>query len=218
MKYTNSKEYFNTEHAAILQKVLKNCEAYKDLTNPAWPAFHGIYTHNPFLNVLFHYVDTGKINKPEEINLFIETGTWWGATTAHFASIFDTVHTSERYDFDFMPENHFRNLKTNYPNITFWKGNSPDCLANILQQESEKRAVFLLDAHRGNVEVPLIEEIEKIKTLSKTNKHFIMIDDCIDCGVENFPTEQVLRSKLLELNPEFTIEQTGYGRGILVAY
>jgi hypothetical protein len=82
----------------------------------------------------------------------------------------------------------------------------------------DEQCIFLLDAHDGTNIVPLEEELRCIKTLSAINNHVIIIDDCIDCGVQNFPPIDKLKELLYDINSKYTIENTGGSRHSHIAF
>jgi len=225
VKYTTCSEYIAAEYPAIWEKINSVLTHEEHPTNRQhWPPFHGMSTRNPFLNIVLHYVEQGKIKNPQDITKFIETGTCTGTTSMHFSSMFETVDTVEKYGAKVtnlgepLPENHYENIQKNFANIKVWWDDSPAFLEKVLTQNPDKRAVFLLDAHNGTHEVPLLEELDKIKKYSKTGDHVILIDDGVDCGREAFPSFEALQDKLLTINNNFTIEFTNHCRNVIIAY
>ena len=110
--------------------------------------------------------------------VFVETGTYLGNTTAGAAHLFRTVHTIE---LDEQLYERARKRFENVPNVTCHHGNSPDVLRSLAATIDEP-ALFYLDAHwsggataHGEVEVPLLEELEIIRERSQGD--FIIIDD-----------------------------------------
>ena len=136
-----------------------------------WPPFRGTDTRNNYLNIFLNYVEQNKVQEPEDIQWFVETGTHMGATAMHFASIMERVHTIEKYGTKIthlgqpLPENHYQTMLKEFPNIKMLWGDSPECLSMVFREDPEyrhQRAVFLLDAHNGTSEVPLLAELESI--------------------------------------------------------
>ena len=117
----------------------------------------------------------GAMRLPE---VFVETGTYLGNTTAGAAHLFREVHTVE------LDEKLYKRATERFhasPNVTCHHGNSPDVLRTLAATISEP-ALFFLDAHwsggvtaHGDVEVPLLEELEIIRR--RPYDDFIVIDD-----------------------------------------
>ena len=115
-----------------------------------------------------------ELNKDFSFDTFIETGTYYGATSKWFAETFPEkeVHTIE---------NHFENyqhaLKTlaHTPNIYSHYGDSIDLIKEVASIFPITKPFFYLDAH-WYMKWPLLQELEVISTLYKDNC-CIMIDD-----------------------------------------
>lgn len=117
----------------------------------------------------------GLMRLPE---VFVETGTYLGDTTAGAATHFREVHTIE------LSEELYQRAKTRFEgvkNITCHLGDSARVLKTLAPTIREP-AVFFLDAHwaggvtaRGEVEVPLLEEIETI--MARSQNDIVVIDD-----------------------------------------
>jgi len=120
--------------------------------------------------------------------------------------------------------------------LVLLQGDSSNRLKDVIDEVDEPIA-FWLDAHagakegyaRGEVDCPLIKELEIIKSHSIKN-HFISIDDAdlfgqvqykdgeVVCDYSDITRERV-EKLLLEINPMFTIEYvTPFGQLMLVAY
>ena len=117
----------------------------------------------------------GTMRLPE---VFVETGTYLGNTTAAASRYFREVHTIE---LDEKLNKKARERFRNTGNVTCHQGNSPDVLRTLAQTIDEP-ALFYLDAHwsggvtaHGEVEVPLLEELEIIRP--RLHDDFIVIDD-----------------------------------------
>jgi hypothetical protein len=112
------------------------------------------------------------------INLFIETGTFYGETTKWAAGIFKNVKTIE------FSENIFLNTKSTYSylsNVEFIYGDSRKELRKIIENNNEP-AIFWLDAHWCSMgtygesdQCPLLEELDII--CSNNLDHIVLIDD-----------------------------------------
>ncbi len=195
---------------------------YKD--DPRWKlcnealTLRGAQCPNYFASVLLHFVEHTKLQK---YKLAFETGTFEGQTTEIFAELFDYVSTVEKY-VDSNPyrgntnmKNEFYNKLTDkYSNINFYSGDSPIFLDTVLRGVNTP-CVFLLDAHDGSTS-PLREELKTIKSVLKT-ECIIVIDDTVDVGTGNWPSTSELNDLLLDINPNFDINYTGWGRNILIA-
>ena len=177
---------------------------------------------NWYISILYEYNE--YINDLANINVAVETGTYTGQTTEYFANHFNTVHTVELNPTtgnhygggDFVPI--YEKLNAKHPNITFWTGNTVDVLPEILEDEKDERILFLLDAHDGDSSTPVREELQAIKDISNRNDHVIIIDDCVCLGRPNWPSVSELNSLLLDINENFTIQNTGHARDIYIAY
>ena len=187
------------------------CEAHKD---------HG-YSPNYFIGILYEYKD--KIKNLDEINVAVETGTYEGETTEFFADHFDSVYTVELN----VTDNHYRSgnlmpiykeLKSKYPNINFYQGNSATALAEMISNVVDQRLIVLLDAHNGDTASPVIQELQAVKDTSNRSDHVIIVDDCNCLGQPGWPTESQFHATLLSINPNYKIINTGLGNGIHLIY
>jgi len=169
---------------------------------------------NIFIDVLMRYA--GKIKRLKNINHAIETGTFMGKTTSFLAAHFNVVHTVELVVTEEKKES-YNNIRKQFPNIEWYKGSSDLALVDILKANPDTTFFFLLDAHDCQLS-PLKDELVNIKTHSNKKDHVIIIDDCVDLGSGNWPTEQEMRDLLLDINPKYTVENTGIGRDIYIAY
>jgi len=169
---------------------------------------------NIFVDVLLRYA--GKIKRLKNINHAVETGTFMGKTTSFLAAHFNVVHTVELTVTEEKKES-YNNIRKQFPNIEWYKGSSDLALIDILKANPDTTFFFLLDAHDCHLS-PLKEELVNIKTYSNKKDHVLIIDDCVDLGSGNWPTEQEMRDLLLDINPKYTVENTGIGRDIYIAY
>lgn len=190
-----------------------------DYTNDArWETFDRDRSEfsvpNIFLDVLLKY--SSKIKRLKNINHAIETGTFMGKTTSFLAAHFNVVHTVE-LEVTEEKKNSYNMIRKQFPNIEWYKGSSDLALIDILKQNPDVTFFFLLDAHDCQLS-PLRDELLNIKNHSNKKDHVIIIDDCVDLGSGNWPTEQEMKDLLLDINPKFTVENTGIGRDIYIAY
>jgi predicted O-methyltransferase YrrM len=172
---------------------------------------------NPFMQVLYLYKD--KVLKIKNI---IETGTYEGWTTEFFANHFNFVDTIEKFPTNNSYSNQnlnliYQELKLKFNNINFHTGDSGDKLKEILSNNLNTQFVFLLDAHASNYS-PIVEELKSIKNNSNVNNHFIIIDDGHDVGSIGWPSKDELERLIKDINNNYIIEYTNYGRGIIVIY
>jgi hypothetical protein len=110
--------------------------------------------------------------------VFIETGTYRGATARWASSHFQTVYTIEasREAYDSA-----RGIHQTLANVTFLFGSSPEVLRQLLPT-IHAPALFWLDAHwmgsesfGETKECPLLDELKEINR--SPNAHFILVDD-----------------------------------------
>ena len=176
---------------------------------------------NVFTQILYLYKD--KIPNIRDIEYALETGTFEGDTAEIFSEHFKNVYTVEKY-----VENNsyngetklidiYKSLRTKHPNINFYSGDSPKFINDVLIDNPDTRFVILLDAHIPGYS-PVIEELEAIKTASKRNDHIILIDDCYDLNTVGWPSETYFEMTIKNINPNYNIEYTNYGRKIAVIY
>jgi len=118
-----------------------------------------------------------------KINYVIETGTFYGYTTAFFAERAKKVYTIEITP-DRWNQPPWRGafhgsaieLLTGYDNIDMYEGSSPDVLPTILKEiPSEEPILFYLDAH-GYEYWPLLDELGIIADIVGS-RAVIIIDD-----------------------------------------
>jgi len=164
-----------------------------------------------FLTLLLDHKD--NIDGLENINYFIETGTCSGITSMSFAQVINNVHTV-----DVRPWDDYKRIKEKHSNIEFWQGESGPFLKTLLNSMPNERCIFLLDAHDGTHIVPIMEEINLIKTISNVKDHVIIVDDCIDCGNGNFPSIESIEQNIKSINPNYKFIDGGNVRRTHIAY
>ncbi len=158
-------------------------------------------------------------------SVFIETGSYWGegidnALTAGFQRIY-SIELSPKY------AEHCRQKFALTPSVTIVEGDSAVAIKDILDT-LDVRATFWLDGHcslgdtaKGETMTPILQELEHIKQ-HHINTHTILIDDLRLFGTSEFDDIPVdaLITKLLEINPEYTITyENGHQEyDVLVAY
>lgn len=111
------------------------------------------------------------------LDVFVETGTYYGQTAKEMSSEFRKVYTIEKSEIMFKKAS--QNLK-DISNITIINGDSREYLKDII--ESNDNILFFLDAHwsGGDTygkkdECPIIEELKIIFNYPKN--YVILIDD-----------------------------------------
>ncbi len=114
----------------------------------------------------------------KEFKIFIETGSLFGDTINSVKNLkFDEIHSIE------LSEKHYNYCKNlfNEKNIFFHLGDSAVILKNLLPKINFP-SIFFLDAHyssgdtaKGTKDVPLLEELEIIKTIK--HRSLLIIDD-----------------------------------------
>lgn len=214
MKYKTLQDYTSNLYPAFLDKI-ETCLGTYPVLEP-WPPLNGNDTPSVVLNVLFNYCSTGEITDFSNINYAIETGTHNGQTAMHMSGLFDRVYTVEKYPEGFgLP--YYKKIKETFSNIDLYSGDADTFIKDILIQFPDERFVFWLDAHNGTQEVPLLEEIAAIKNNSNRKDHVIMIDDGHDMGQGVFPRFDVLNHALKEINSNYELTNTNYGRDIAIA-
>ena len=176
-------------------------------------------------------ISQSVINKyASRAEVFVETGTYLGDTVAmaHVAG-FKRIFTMEIDDK--LANSAWWRFK-DFPHITCCRGDSGLHMPKLLHHVGDNEAVFWLDGHwsqgitgKGEVEVPLMRELEAIKQHSITT-HTIMIDDIRLLGDKEEVVDwsglslDAVKKKLLEINPEyrFTLEDGMQQDDILVAH
>jgi hypothetical protein len=96
-------------------------------------------------------------------------------------------------------------------NIRVLHGDSGKLLPGILSEVNEP-AVFWLDGHfsgpgtgRGEKDTPLEEELDAIAQ-HHIKKHVILIDDARLFGTTDYPALEILKRKLIAINPQCRLE------------
>lgn len=152
------------------------------------------------------------IKANDEIDTFIESGTYLGATafwaSQHFSKVITIEASKELRD---TAAQKYSSQK----NIEFRHGNSPDVLADIVQQ-LDTPAIFWLDAHWSGgitygqqIECPLRLELEIIKTSKQEN--IVLIDDAsfflspppAPHRIDAWPTISEIIKDLERINPNY---------------
>lgn len=115
------------------------------------------------------------------VNIFIETGTFFGDTTIASSKVFENIYTVElSTHFYKKATDRFKNL--GIANISLFNNNSIDFLSCIIPQIDQPMVIFL-DAHysggitsKGDSNTPINRELDTIK-LNRKCDCVILIDD-----------------------------------------
>ncbi len=150
-----------------------------------------------------------KIARKSKINIFIETGTFNGATVKSMKPFFKKIISIEVF-----PEfvNSAKEKFKRDDNIEIIEGDSGILLSKILFDINEP-VFFWLDGHysgegtgKGALETPIIKEIESILN-HKIKNHLILIDDarCFN-GTSDYPKLEDFFNFVKRLNPSVSYE------------
>jgi len=167
-------------------------------------------------------------------DVFFETGTYAGETTACAAHCFKQVHTVELHDALFV---NAQAKLAQFENVSVYHGKSSDVISQV-GSTLQGIILFWLDAHYSgsgtatssdnakdpNAFTAIREELKAIKELSIQNS-IILIDDIRLFGTRigdqdylgcwAYPTLQEVKRDLLEINPRYAFALVG---DILFAY
>lgn len=125
-------------------------------------------------------------------NNFIETGTYMGGTIIPLSKYYKQLYTIEINPNAYI---HSKNLakQSKISNINFYLGDSSKIITEIIP-ELDGPTIYFLDAHttdngsgftgKGDVDVPLLEELNIINELDK-RECVIIIDDLRLFGIES---------------------------------
>lgn len=137
-----------------------------------------------------------KVQSSNNIQIFVETGTFIGNTLIGLHQFFHKLYSIE------LDKGIYRLAKkrlSGYPNVEIVQGDSAKQLSRILKAISEP-AIFWLDAHYssgvtglGELQTPVLRELKAIFDHPVKN-HYILIDDVKDFnGLNDYPTvEEIL--------------------------
>jgi hypothetical protein len=170
-------------------------------------------------NGALKYSLLSELKQVFKIELFIETGTFHGNTTATAAKVFDEVHSIEIF-----PEFYFKakdRLKKEQ-NVQLHLGDSGTILNQLLPL-CPKKTLFYLDGHfdggisgKGDQNTPIRGELAAIRNSGKSDS-IILIDDIFDFQeslyskeisntcFEGYPTLKELIGDLLKINSEYQL-------------
>ncbi len=145
-------------------------------------------------------------------DVFIETGTYKGKMVYAVMPYMDQIYSIE------LSETHYQNARkrfAGYPDIHIYQGQSGEVLPQILKT-IDQPCLFWLDAHysggstaKGDMETPIMQEMECILNHPLVEKHVILIDDarCF-VGQNDYPSLESLQKLIHEAHPDWIFEVT----------
>ncbi|UCC98529.1 MAG: hypothetical protein JSW66_01280 [Phycisphaerales bacterium] len=143
-------------------------------------------------------------------DVFIETGTYKGKMVYAVMPYIDQIYSIE------LDQIHYHNAKrrfAGYPNIHIIQGQSGEILPQVTR-EIDKPCLFWLDAHysggstaKGDLETPIMQEIECILNHHLAAEHVVLIDDarCFD-GRGDYPALNVFKNVVLAARRHWVFE------------
>jgi hypothetical protein len=143
-------------------------------------------------------------------DVFIETGTYKGKMVYEVMPYIRPIYSIE------LDVTHYENARrrfSGYPDIQIIQGQSGDILPQVLEK-IDTPCFFWLDAHysggstaKGDIETPIMQEIECILNHPCSEKHILLIDDA-RCFVGNndYPSLEKLRNIILTDFPNWVFE------------
>lgn len=146
------------------------------------------------------------------INIFVETGTYLGDTTNALSKYFKKIYTFEiTEELVVLAKKRFEGKK----HIEVIHGDSGEELIHVLPNIQEK-AIFWLDGHysegflhakRYGIDTPIIKEIKTIfESNIKSFDNIILIDDAFEFdGTRGYPTVEELKSIVQAYNNSYDI-------------
>jgi len=142
--------------------------------------------------------------------VFIETGTYTGHMVYAMLDQFKEIYSIE-LDRCFMKK--AKKKYAGYDYVHIIHGQSGERLRKILKNLN-KSCLFWLDAHwsggataRGNLETPIIQELETILNHQNAANHILLIDDarCFT-GENDYPSLDTLKSFVLHIRPSWIFQ------------
>lgn len=142
--------------------------------------------------------------------VFVETGTYKGKMVYAVMPHVKNVYSIE------LDRTHYENARrrfAGYRHIHIVHGQSGEVLADLLKGINE-RCLFWLDAHwsggstaKGDLETPIMQEIECILHHPLAAEHVVLIDDarCFT-GQNDYPALETLKSVVLSAQPDWVFE------------
>ena len=143
------------------------------------------------------------------INVFVESGTYYGDTSAYMIQFVSEIHSIELSPqlFAFSKNKFSRHL-----NVHLHHGDSGEVLPDLMRS-IDQRALVFLDAHyskdetaQGPKDSPLLEELRSFQGLQISN-HIIVIDNLLDCfvGLKDYPSVGQIIDEILKINRSYQI-------------
>ena len=143
-------------------------------------------------------------------DVFIETGTYKGRMVYAVMPYIRPIYSIE------LDRTHFENATRRfgrYPDIQIIHGQSGEILPKLLKNINAP-CLFWLDAHysggstaRGDLETPIMQEIEAIIQHSYAQKHILLIDDarCF-IGKNDYPSIKAVQDLIFASCPNWVFE------------
>jgi len=141
--------------------------------------------------------------------IFIETGTYYGAMILGTKYFFNQIYSIE-LDKDLYLK--AKKLFRKYDNIHILQGDSSKVLPELLNK-IKKPCLFWLDGHysggitaKGDLITPILNELKSIFS-HQIKDHVILIDDArLFIGQEDYPTIEDLREFVIKNRPDWVFE------------
>lgn len=148
-----------------------------------------------------------KISQENWVDIFVETGTFYGWTTQYMSYFVKKIFTIEIYEPLFIKA---KEKFKDYKSIEVFYGDSSEILENLVLNG---KVLFFLDWHYSGSwtgkwakECPLFEELEKIKNKNLYNP-IVIIDDFRLFGIDkNYPTICQIEKYIKDINNNYTIQ------------
>jgi hypothetical protein len=146
----------------------------------------------------------------DEVNVFIETGTYNGGMVEAVKNIFKTIFSIE---LDEKLAKKAQQRFSNYNHIKILQGDSGELIKDVLSKLNE-RAIFWLDAHysggytaRGSEDTPILKELKYILE-HKIKNHIILIDDAREFTEtsESYPSIKEVEEFIKKYSNKYSIE------------
>jgi hypothetical protein len=142
--------------------------------------------------------------------VFVETGTYKGKMVYAVMPYIHQIYSIE------LGENHYQNAGkrfAGYPDIHILQGQSGEVLPQILKI-LDKPCLFWLDAHysggstaKGDMETPIMQEIECILNHPQVAKHVVLIDDARSfVGENDYPTLEAIEKLIRKTQSNWVFE------------
>lgn len=142
--------------------------------------------------------------------VFIETGTYKGKMVYAVMPYIKKIYSIE------LDSKHYQNAKRRfwgYPDVNILQGSSGEVLPQIMKDINDP-CLFWLDAHysggstaRGELETPIMQEMECVLQHPCAKKHIILIDDarCF-IGKNDYPTLESLKKYIQDIHGDWSFK------------